>query len=215
MPPYGLLGLLAVLFLVIRERIVRPPVLRLWEDGSNYALRVRRCGTGAVLYQVEQNTLTEADLRGRDFSGGHLQEVSAARADLRGANLNGANLSGADLTTADLRGATLRGARLHSTNFLDADLRGADLCGADRQRRDLLRSQGKDCLVGADLRGARYSASTRWPRNFDPEARGCVRVEESHADLPLPTEPAPPVHSTLPIPRGEVTPLPQVQEVSR
>jgi len=185
--PMFVAGPLFILFVIIRERVACPPVLRFWEDGSDYALRVRRPATGAVQYQAKQNTLNQVDLREVDFSGCHLQDISAVGADFRGANLSGANLSGADLATADLRGATLQGTRLHSTRLVEADLRGADLCGADFRRRDFLKGHTQDYLCGADFRGATYSAATHWPRDFDPIARGCIFVDTEPADLPIPS----------------------------
>jgi hypothetical protein len=34
-------------------------------------------------------------------------------------------------------------------------------------------------LVGVRLEGARYDSRTRWPRGFDPEQHGAIRVDES------------------------------------
>jgi hypothetical protein len=81
--------------------------------------------------------------------------------DLRGCNLRGASLPDANLQRADLTGADLGGADLEC-----ADLRGAKLTAANL---------GGAKLAGAHLTWARYDCTTRWPRNFDPRKRGCVR----------------------------------------
>lgn len=70
------------------------------------------------------------------------------------------HLSAVQWSGADLSGAFLVGAKLEG-----ADLSGADLGGAK--------------LLFADLRGAKYNASTKWPEDFDPEKAGAVFVQSS------------------------------------
>jgi hypothetical protein len=115
---------------------------------------------GAKLYDAE---LTCANLRGAILRGADLRHANlgwagdgllrASRSRFEGANLAGANLIGADL----------RHANLFLTNLSGADLRGANLLGTHPS--------------GAQLRGARYDAQTRWPKGFDPQRHGAVRVE--------------------------------------
>ena len=61
-----------------------------------------------------------------------------------------------------LSGAKLNGAKLYGAYLNRAWLTGADLRGAD--------------LRDIDLTGAKYSANTKWPEGFDPEAAGCKLV---------------------------------------
>ena len=58
---------------------------------------IRHRVTGAVLYEVGNDSLRGADLRGADLIGANLIEAELGGADLREAELGGANLSVADL----------------------------------------------------------------------------------------------------------------------
>ncbi len=68
-----------------------------------------------------------------------------------------------------LSGAKLNGAKLYGAYLNRAWLTGADLRGADLQDID---------LSGASLTGAKYSANTKRPEGFDPDAAGAVLVED-------------------------------------
>jgi uncharacterized protein YjbI with pentapeptide repeats len=90
--------------------------------------------------------------------------------NLAGANLENRNLSyyplrGANLSSANLRGALLFAANLSQANLQQADLRGASVYNADLTGAN---------LDGADLTGSYYSAGTKWPAGFDPQARGAI-----------------------------------------
>lgn len=200
--PASLWGVVVWLTVVAYERRTCPPVLRFWEDGSRFRLQVRKKSNGITVFRSEQDTLAAADLRMVEFGGCNLQGVCATNADFRGADLSGANLSDADLIRARLESANLRGARLCRTRLSGANLEGADLRGADFRAHDLIVSLTEDFLTGTDFRGAYYCSATRWPRGFDPAARGCVLVEAEHSKLPIPTYLAPSEASVLPIPRG-------------
>jgi uncharacterized protein YjbI with pentapeptide repeats len=95
--------------------------------------------------------LSNANLRGTDFSLADLSGANLRGADLRDADLNTTNLHGTDLRDADLRGADLRGADLLGIDLRDADLRGADLGDIDLRDADL---RGAN-LRGTDLRDAK------------------------------------------------------------
>lgn len=77
--PVEVLGLFFVAFHVVRERILRPPVLRFWDDGSNYALRVRRASSGAVLYEIEERNLVQAESSESRFRGLSASRPAGAR----------------------------------------------------------------------------------------------------------------------------------------
>lgn len=99
-------------------------------------------------------------LDGADLSGLNLRE-----ADLRSASLIGANLSSSLLDHADLTNAFL----------VESDLRNASLVGADMTDASLhyARFEGAD-LSSAVLTGAKFSKTTAWPRDFDPNRSGAV-----------------------------------------
>ena len=101
------------------------------------------------------------------LEGADLRELDLRNTSLQGLNLTGADLSRADLSGADLRWAYLRWADLNGANLSEADLYMADLRGAD--------------LRYANLHGATYTANTKWPEGFDPEAAGAVLVEDRPA----------------------------------
>lgn len=128
-----------------------------WPEGFDYA-HCGGFGPGAALAEI--------DLRGRD-----LRQITLNGADLRQADLRQADLTHAVLIDADLRGARLQGAdlgntRLNGADLRDADLRGADLWGATLLGADLSTANMTDC----NLKGAWYTASTRWPPEIDPLA---------------------------------------------
>ncbi len=74
------------------------------------------------LAAAKKISLSGADLRGADLSGGYMSRV-----DLSGADLLDSDLSYTCLFRADLRETDLFRADLHYTNLRGADLRGADL----------------------------------------------------------------------------------------
>jgi hypothetical protein len=83
--------------------------------------------------------LSNAKLKGADFSscdmlGIHLSSADLSNAKLQGAVLKGADLSKCDLSGADLTGADLREAKLEETNLLDATLCAAILHAAQGAR---------------------------------------------------------------------------------
>ena len=107
-----------------------------------------------------QLRLSDVDLRGANLRDGHFED-----ARLRRTHLEGAHLEGTRLERAELRSAHLRGADFEPDPILELDgahLEGAHLEGAD--------------LRGAKLKGASYDSLTTWPGGFNPDARGCVRV---------------------------------------
>ncbi len=103
--------------------------------------------------------------------GADLPKTRLSNTDLRWSNFRGADLSGAKLSGSILWGAILTNANLAGADISHADFTGADLVGAD--------------LTNAKIEGtcfvhARYSADTRFPKNFgDPEKKGLVGLNES------------------------------------
>lgn len=118
--------------------------------------------------------LESANLWNVDFTGSDFRKANLKYARCSGAIFNRCNLSGVDLSStiflkntfreADLR--NLKGAnQILQCDFFSADVRGANFTNA----------------IGAESakwRKAKYDRKTRWPKGFDPEAAGCVLVED-------------------------------------
>ncbi len=101
-------------------------------------------------------------------------------ADLREAHLEGADLIEADLKRANLRFAYLEGALLLGTHMEEANLRfahleGADLIEAHLEMADLREVMYDDKTIWTETK---YNKDTQWPEGFDPEAAGCILVED-------------------------------------
>jgi hypothetical protein len=146
-----------------------------------HGARLRRATGGAV--NLTGADLTKADLRFADLSGGGRRRSFLAGARLSDATLERTVLIRADLRTADLQRVNARGALLQGADLRDADLRGANLTRANLQSADLrgVRLQGAR-LCGADLTKTRldkvqHSASTRWPKSFDPVSAGLEKPD--------------------------------------
>jgi hypothetical protein len=112
--------------------------------------------------------LQAADLRGVMVPHARLKGAYLWAAHLEGTRLTGAHLEGAVLANAYLENADLEGAHLQGALLQEARLQGANLVGTNLQGAD---------LAGAQLLGARYSARTRWPDGFDPQALGTILAD--------------------------------------
>lgn len=108
--------------------------------------------------------LHRADLRSRALAQADLSRARLSKARLSGADLSGAILHFADMSRCDLVGADLTGASLLETSLWEADLRGADLSSCRN-------------IIMANLRRARFDATTKWPARLDPEALGAIRTD--------------------------------------
>jgi uncharacterized protein YjbI with pentapeptide repeats len=102
-------------------------------------------------------TLRASVARGVDFAGAFLDEANLSRVLLEGARFARASLRSVDLSQAYLPGADFRG----------ADLTGARLCSAV-------------ALAQADLNGATFSKTTRWPPGFRADEAGAVHTKYPH-----------------------------------
>jgi len=109
--------------------------------------------SGGGAYKNTTKRGARANLDGVDFRGAKLLYAKLGRAILSHADFTGAYLRLSDLMGADLTGAIFSGANLISANLFDAQ------------------------LDDADLKGALYNSKTRFPRGFDPDARGMVLVD--------------------------------------
>lgn len=151
---------------------------------------------------LDRTRMARVDLRQANLS----SEYQAEPEDLAfdpGPNLASATLRAADLTDADLRDAVLPGVDLTGARLLGADLRGAlawpadeaptrfqrallifaDLSGAELAEADLRKAilgGAQFCnahgLGRANLKGALYDRTTRWPPGFDPGSHGALEA---------------------------------------
>ncbi len=103
--------------------------------------------------RAERAFLVKADLRGAVLSGAALILADLSGADLTGADLRDADLTGANLRGADLTNANLTRAILAEAHLVVANLRGADLTEADLYRADLTGAY----LIFANLTGVYLS----------------------------------------------------------
>ena len=121
---------------------------------------------------IEGGQLTDAILIDTDLEGANLKGATLEGAQLLRANLQSANLSGADLQSANLSGAYLQNADLRR-----ADLEGANLSGARLQNTNLLHA---DLNFAINFQGAKYNDDTQFPRGFNPEQKGMIRVNDTY-----------------------------------
>jgi len=109
----------------------------------------------------ETPDLSQADLRGKQFSkinlkNANLQDAKLQFCNLTGAVLNGANITKAKFLEANLQYANLQNATLEGANFFEANLQYANLQNANAKQAqfndDVMLNQAN--LKGCDLRGA-------------------------------------------------------------
>src|SRR2546430_714071 len=105
-------------------------------------IQVHRRDSGALLLELDSDTLVGATLPGAVLLYG----------DLHGADVRRANLRGADLCQTDLRGATFRGACLTGADVTLSSLMGADF--------------GEALLADARLQAINKRADARAETNF-------------------------------------------------
>jgi len=121
-------------------------------------------GTILVGTKFRKANLFDANFAGAlpfnaNFSKAYLYRADLSKMTLLGVNLRGAELRYANLTGADFSGAKIRGADFTGANLAEADLRSSNL------RRV------------ASLNGAKYTAETLFPKDFDPQEHGMVLKE--------------------------------------
>ena len=109
-------------------------------------------------------------LKAKDLRNANLPGINLTNVKLSGRDLSGIKINMGNLTRADLRNVNFTGAELAMTIFNGADLRGAILKGADLRR--------SADLPYADLRGAKYDKTTRFPDGFDPKQVGMILVDD-------------------------------------
>lgn len=135
--------------------------------------------TDNLVVSLHGSDLEGADLIGAGLEGADLRGVNLMGANLIWANLMGANLMHADLHKADLSGAYLEGAILMHANLMGANLTWANLIGANLTWANLSGANLSDAnLSVASLNEAKYTATTKWPADFDPTSHGAILIKE-------------------------------------
>jgi uncharacterized protein YjbI with pentapeptide repeats len=127
-----------------------------------------------LIVAVDAPTLVGADLSERRLEFANLHGQALANINLTRSILTGADLSDCDLSNAVLFDTDLTGCDLSRANFQGADLRYALLVWAKLHGADLREAQ----LANVRLREARFDASTRWPKDFDPVAARAILEPE-------------------------------------
>jgi uncharacterized protein YjbI with pentapeptide repeats len=112
-------------------------------DGKNILIK----GANYREFDFEYSILKNLIFEQADF-----QNANFAHVKLSNVNLTGANLSGANLTNAELSDVILTGA-----NLFGVDLSGSDLSGVN--------------LKGVKLFGVRFDQDTKWPADFQFDAK--------------------------------------------
>ncbi|MDH3639606.1 MAG: pentapeptide repeat-containing protein [Gammaproteobacteria bacterium] len=142
---------------------------------------------GSAAGQIFNGTdFSDANMNGRDFSGGRFIGVDFSDADLSNVNFDGAQFQGVDFGDTILAGAFFINARFQGDDFSDADLTGANFTDADFQGADFSNAklQGtcfvRARLVGNDFRnakldGAVFTDATRIGNDFgDTDLSGVI-----------------------------------------
>ena len=132
-------------------------------------------GANLSYVQFEQGSLANAKLDRTNFLDASLVQTNCTGASLEQASLSGANFFNATLADANFSYANLTHANLSSANLTRANLSRANLSGADLSCT---------LLDNTVFEAALYSASTRWPKGFDPVSAGAIFAE-------------PPIHSAV------------------
>lgn len=139
------------------------------------------CLDGLSLHRarLDDSVLIGASLVKTDLRGASLGRTIFDDSDLRGASLiavwavgasfRGANLANASFDSANCKGANMDGAICDYVEFWNTDLREASFRG----------SRLSHCLHlnTANLQNARYTDSTEWPSDFDPQRAGAIKVD--------------------------------------
>ncbi|MEZ4868784.1 MAG: pentapeptide repeat-containing protein [Caldilineaceae bacterium] len=121
--------------------------------------------------------LSEANLKGAvlwtgDFAGVDFWDANLSATNLGRANLTNSRLCDANLNQSDLISANLSGADLGYASFENANLEYANLYGANLEGTNLWGAK----LAFANLEAAKYTQDTIWPENFDPKAKGAIKI---------------------------------------
>jgi uncharacterized protein YjbI with pentapeptide repeats len=137
--------------------------------------------------------LSKAVLINANLFQAHLERANIRRANLQKANLDWAQLKGADLSLSKLNNSNIKGSNLVDTNLSYASLNRVNLSFSKLPGAQLYGAQiDNSILYSTDLSkiyydenttwiGSKYNIGengTKWPNGFDPQAAGCILVED-------------------------------------
>jgi uncharacterized protein YjbI with pentapeptide repeats len=134
---------------------------------------------------LSDDSFNGQDLTGADFSYSVISDACFDKATLRNAKLKYTVASDAKFREADLRGALLRYSVMGSARFTGADCRGTDFTYCILTDADFSDADLRGAVFSSAILGGRFSAKTlydertKFPRDFDPVARGLTRREIS------------------------------------
>lgn len=155
-------------------------------DGTVRGVYLRKANLQGV--NLVQSNLKGADLYLANLKKAELRHIILESADLRRAELEDADLSQAKLMKVDLRSTHLNHTDFSFTFLNSADFRFAKIYMAIFNGAHL----DKASLCSVDLRNIQFDSNTtwtgvkfnigsngtQWPEDFDPEAAGCILVED-------------------------------------
>lgn len=182
----AILGLLAIVYLIMREKPEESDPLGKPDAGTK-PLQVQRAlslqGPSPAAVTVNQRqkktasqtprlTYAPADLARLQKDGKcvkcNLEGVDLSGRDLSGVNLEGANLKGADFSGSTLRDVIFRGALLEGANLTYTDMRQADLSKSNLTKASLSESDLTFTnVVGATILNANLSGTKLLDAHLD------------------------------------------------
>lgn len=126
--------------------------------GDELVALIKNGHTDFRFVDLDEIDLSNQNLNGVDFTGGHCMFSDLSGAKLKGTSLRDVDLKETDLSGADLTGADLQNAKLFNTNLSWTILEGASFQSAQQLGR-----ANFEWATGMDLSGACYDdVSTGW-----------------------------------------------------
>jgi len=147
-------------------------------DGTTNGVYLRKAnliGVDLSEAHLEKADLWMANLNGSHMGYSHLERANLYLVNLGSAFLHNTNLKGVDLSNGLLKGANLLNAEMEGADLTNANLEGTYLAYANLKGTIL---RGVVCNNKTIWTGAKYSKTTQWPDGFNPEAAGCVLVDD-------------------------------------
>lgn len=119
---------------------------------------------------LNRSDLSHANLEEALLLQANLKEVRFYQAHLKNANFSWADLNRAHLENTDMIRAILKGANLEQADLSNANLENANLCWTNLRKITFNKS--------TIWNNVKFNKHTHWPQEFDPQAAGCVLVED-------------------------------------
>jgi ectoine hydroxylase-related dioxygenase (phytanoyl-CoA dioxygenase family) len=117
----------------------------------------------------DNKNLLNLSFRKSDLNNVSFKKSFLYKVDFWNSNLDNVNLSEAKLKNCVLTDTNLNKAKIFKTNFLNSNLSHSNLKGLNL----------KSCTFkNTNLRDALYDQNTIWPKNFDPELAGAIKISK-------------------------------------